>query len=143
MKRVLVIVIIVIAFVAVAYFLFLRRTPYSIAANIAGFKISSSLIVEQFNDDWANNPGGDGESFVLFSLKKDEKEKLINDCKINNYTPLPIKDILPDGFIYNYIGKKNQSGFYKLSIDKKDKRNYQITVLDLQQKKLLVYNIIY
>lgn len=143
MKRVLLIGIMGIAFVTIVYFLFLRRTPYSIAGNIAGFKVSSSLKVDQFNDDWAGNPGGDGESFVLFSIDKKEKEQLINDCKINNYNPLPIRDTLPDGFIYNYIGKKNQSGFYKLSIDKNDKRNYQITVLDLQQKKLLVYNIIY
>ncbi len=143
MKKKLIITIILIILGTTVYYLFLKRTPYNIASNIAGFKVSTSLQVEQFQDDWSNNPGGDGESFILFSLQESEKEKLVNDCKINNYKPLPIKDILPDNFIYRYVKKENQSGFYKLYKDKKDERNYQITVLNLHENKLIVYNVIY
>jgi len=143
MKKNLIITIILIILGTTVYYLFLKRTPYNIASNIAGFKVSTSLPVEQFQDNWSNNPGGDGESFILFSLQESEKEKLVNDCKINNYKPLPIKDILPDNFIYRYVKKENQSGFYKLYKDKKDERNYQITVLNLHDNKLIVYNVIY
>lgn len=143
MKKILVIILIVIALGTAAYYIFLRRTPYTIASNITGFKVPTSLTVEQFQDDWANNPGGDGESFILFSFQESEKEKLADACKINNYKPLPIKDTLPDNFIYRYVKKENQSGFYKLDKDKRDERNYQITVLNLQENKLIVYNVIY
>lgn len=143
MKKIIIITLILIILGTTVYYLFLKRTPYTIASNIAGFKVSKSLIVEQFQDDWANNPGGDGGSFILFSFQESEKKKLEDACKVNNYKLLPIKDTLPNDVIYKYIKKENQSGFYKLEKDKNDERNYQIIVLNLLENELIVYNVIY
>lgn len=121
----------------------MRRTPYTVGSLIAGFKIPTSLTVEQFQDQWNNNPGGDGESLVIFSFQDDEKEKLTKACGNKHYNSLPIKDTLPDDFIYRYVKKETQLGFYQLSIDAKDDRTYQITVLDLQENHLVIYNVIY
>ncbi|GIV28660.1 MAG: hypothetical protein N3F62_08070 [Bacteroidia bacterium] len=143
MKKILIFVLSIILIGTIVYYLFLKRTPYSIASNIAGFKVPTSLTVEQFQDNWINNPGGDGELFILFSFQESEKENLVTACKMNNYKPLPINDTLPDNFIYRYIKKENQSGFYKLEKDREDKRNYQITILNLQENKLIIYTVIY
>lgn len=143
MKKKLIIVLIVIVLSTTVYYFFFRRTAYTIASNITNFKVSTSLKVEQFQDDWANNPNGDGESFILFSFNEKDKENLVNACKKNNYKLLPIKDTLPDNFIYKYIQKENQTGFYKLNKDKKDERSYTIAVLNLLENKLIVYNVIW
>lgn len=143
MKKIRIITIIFIVLGTTVYYLFLRRTPYTIASSIADFKVPTSLTIEQFQDNWANNPGGDGESFILFSFQESEREKLTDACKGNSYKSLPIKEILPDNFIYNYMNQENQSGFYKLDKDKKDERSYQLTILNLQENKLIVYNVIY
>lgn len=143
MKKILIITIILVALCTTVYYFFLRRTPYTIASIVTGFKVTTSLNIETFQDNWANNLGGDGELLILFSFKENEKEKLVNNCISNNYKPLPINDTLPDNFIYRYVKKENQTGYYKLVKDKKDERNYQISVLNLQKNELIVYSVIY
>lgn len=124
------------------YFLY-RRTPYTVASIITGFKVPTSFHVEEYRDEWSNNLSGDGESFVVFSFTDEDEPLLEKNCKLNGYKILPLTEVLPDNTLNNYIVGKKQVGYYKLEVDEKDERSYQIAILNLHENKLVVYNVIY
>lgn len=142
MKKTIIMIVItlVIALLIVVYAFFLRRTPYTISEIFTGYKIPKTLSIVQFKDEW--NQNGDGESFIIFTIPSKEQLKLENNCIQKQYDKLPIKEDLPDNFIYNYINKTDSLGYYHLNVDKSDNRNYSVVILNLNEHKLLIYNVI-
>ncbi len=122
------------------YWFKLRRTPYSIAEVLTGIELKKELKISTFKDDWG--PNGDGESLIIFSLSSEQQAGLQDICIQKGYQKLPIKEDLPDYLIYNYIAKSDSLGYYSITIDKNDERNYNISILSLRKRVFLVYNVI-
>jgi len=141
--KILIVCVFILVICVLVFMLFFNRTPYSIASKLTGFKIPTSLKIEKFQDDWNNNPGGDGELFIIFSFQESEKNYLINSCVENNYKTQPINENLPSNFIKNNLLNNTKFFYYNYVIDKTDNRNYKLIFLNLETNKLLVYNIIY
>ena len=118
-----------------------RRTAYSVGSSQVGFNLPKSLVVEEFKETWNNNPSGDGEVIINFSINEDEKY-IENKCIKSGFKKLPIKETLPNNYIYSLMAMKDSIGYYKLKVDKNDERDYGISVLDLKRHKLYVYYVL-
>ena len=123
------------------YWFKLRRTPYSIVKVITGIGLNKEYRISTYKDAWGLN--GDGESLIIFSLTPEQQQGLKDICIQKKYFNLPVKEDLPDYLIYNYIPKSDSLGYYSISIDKNDERNYNISILSLDKGVFLVYNVIY
>ena len=134
-KRIVLIVVILIFVVAFV----LRRTPYTIAEALSEINLPRSLKVDKFQDEWNYNYTGDGETIIVFSFDKNDEQQLIKSCSKDKFEKLPISISLPYDVVYQFYNKKNQNGFYKCEIEK-DGVSYKIAILDLTDKKLVIYN---
>lgn len=141
MKKLFFILIIIMTFLFVLYWFKFRRTAYTVAQTITNLEISRKYKTEIFKEEWS--PNGDGESLIIFSILKDQQSYLIELCKKLEFKKLPIKEVLPDNFIYKYINYADTMGYYQLIIDKADKRNYKIVIINQPKEQLIIYNVIY
>lgn len=138
------IVLIVMIFLMLLFGLFwfkMRRTAYSVAQKITNMEISREYKIETYKDEWASN--GDGQSLIIFSIPQTQLSYFVQACVKKGFRKLPIKENLPDNLIYNYIDHLDTLGYYDLSIDKTDDRNYKLIVFYQVEKKLIIYNVIY
>lgn len=81
------------------------------------------------NEEW--NPNGDGIKIQIFEL-------LNLSPKLNDLDRCPIKEVLPP----NQIPKrflKITNGYYKCVIDKDDKRDFNILIIDAERKEMCIY----
>lgn len=140
-KYFFIILTIVVVAVSSVYWFKLRRTPYSIVKVITGIELNKEFRISTYKDAW--RPNGDGESLIIFSLTQEQQQGLIDICIQKKYFNLPVKEDLPVYLIYNYIPKSDSLGYYSISIDKNDERNYNISILSLDKGVFLVYNVIY
>lgn len=124
------------------YWFKIRRTAYSIATLHSGLQIHGGHEVVTFEDEWGLFPG-DGYSLVIMKLSPGVERDLQRQCVKKHYSKLPIKEILPDDTIYDYIDKNDSSGYYLLDIEEEDNRNYTLVILDLSNDELIVYYVLY
>lgn len=116
------------------------RTPYSLVKHHANIALNCHYKIEEFSDFWGAT--GDGETIIVISFYKQDIKKIVGQCIENNFRKLPVIELLPDDFIYKYLSK-DDTGYYKLTINEKDHRNYMITVLNTSTNKLILYYVLY
>ena len=111
------------------------------ARKFLGFSLSDkSLTSIEENEEWNNNPGGDGWEYVIFSFESKDSLKIKKECIAKKFKNLPIEESeLPDGAIYKFIDTRNRDGYYKLEIDSIDKMSYSLAVVDLNKRNIVVY----
>lgn len=110
--------------------------------GFSGAKINLTPVDEKEN--WNFNPTGDGEELVVFSFESKDSIAIVNECKKENFKKLPIdSEILPDRAIFQSIESANPEGYYKHKINDKDKMSYSVAVVDLRNKKIVVYSVFY
>jgi hypothetical protein len=91
-----------------------------------------NLKLHKFKENEKWSPNGDGIKIQFFDFEN------LNERNINGLNKLPIKEDLPP----NEIPKeflKNTNGYYKCIIDKEDRRNFDILIMDTLKKKICVY----
>jgi hypothetical protein len=110
------------------------RTPYKVARNISELNIKRDFHVQKFEERW-DNFSGDGYALVIFSLSKKQYSNIYNQCLAKRYDTLPFERI-PDYEILNYVN--DTSGLYNLDYLTSQEMDFNLTVLDKTNKKLLI-----
>jgi len=83
-------------------------------------------------------PNGNRISYIEIKLTDKQYKKILTKIKKKqDYNKLPIKG-LPDIYDNKYI-PSTKNGYFKLEIGKKDKRDFKLTVLDNDLKKIYCY----
>lgn len=136
-KIIIVTVIIVLGFITLFILIKSKRNPYNLLKLHTGIVLTNDCNVKKFIDRWEAN--GDGETLLIFEIHEKNINNLENKCKNMNYSKLPIKEDLPDNYIYNFISKKTKNGYYFLKTELNDPRNYTISIFDKTSRTLVVY----
>lgn len=111
--------------------------------RILGFKLPSDInkIEQDITSNY--NPTGDGTLFLEYSFNNSDTANLIAKCLEHGFLKLPVDEkALTDGAIFQYIGRHDSLGYYKLNKDK-DGMSYSIGVIDLSKNKIYVYEALY
>ena len=112
------------------------RTPLKVARLISGLEISNEVKFKMLRDEWS--PNGDGVTHIRATLTDQELNDFINQSIQKGYKRLPIKEtspglILPDG------ATDRMNGYYRLDQDKEHPGDFTFTIIDAQQKEMIVY----
>lgn len=111
--------------------------------RILGFKLPSNIEKVDRRRTSNYNPAGDGTLFIEYSFTGSDTAKLIAECLENGFLKLPVDEkALTDGAIFQYIGRHDSLGYYKLNKDK-DGMSYSIGVIDLSKSRIYVYEALY
>lgn len=111
--------------------------------RILGFKLPADIHKVERNRTSNYNPTGDGTLLVEYTFNNSDTANLINECLKNGFLKLPVDEsTLTDGVIFQYIGRDDSLGYYKLNRDK-DGMSYSIGVIDLSKNKIYVYEALY
>ncbi len=89
----------------------------------------------EFNQDW-RNANGDGSRMIEFDLTQEQVFTLEKQCLNKPYNSLPIKE---NGYNPSSLSPLDK-GYYKLKlISKKHRWDYELTVLDVSNRKLFLF----
>jgi hypothetical protein len=139
MKKNLIIILILAILLASVYLIFFKRSPYSIAKSYLGCKIAKSNHIDTFSEEWLFN--GDGYIFLVFSIKKEQIQK-IEDCCINqHFKRLPIPVFYTQFLnkeLKKYLNPDDSNGYYILVTDSNDYNSYKLAALNITKSKLII-----
>lgn len=111
--------------------------------RILGFKLPSNIEKVDRRRTSNYNPTGDGTLFIEYSFTDSDTAKLIAECLENGFLKLPInEESLSDGAIFQYVGREDTMGYYKLNMDN-DGMDYSIGIIDLSNNKVYIYETLY
>ena len=129
---VVVLVCIVIAKLVWTYFS--ASTPIQHAERQSELSLPDGIKLVRFEEDW-KNANGDGWRKIEFELTSHQITELQRQCLIKSYKRLPV---IENGYMPSYLNKVDK-GFYKLKLlSKNNPWDYEITILDIKEKKLYV-----
>lgn len=141
-------------FLVILFFLFFKykdhlppRTPLKIARIQSGLDIPKNVEIIEFKEEYSFN--GEGYIYILLKLHENNLHDIIKEIKKEKYKKLTYENLVTDKFIERVSGygiklydkdiNSIKDGFYKLNSINLNKLDFQITVIDLQKKELIVF----
>jgi len=123
------------------------RTPYKIARIHTDLTILDSYKLITFNENYSLS--GEGVIYIVFKLNNREFDNLVRDCQFKNYTDLTTNNLIKDGFLdpnpefgirlYDRSIRDIGEGYYKLEAKDLKSMDFNLTILDIVKKELIIY----
>lgn len=136
MKRKILIVITTVLIFAIVYIMFIKRTPEKILKQQFNIDLSDfNYSVMSFQEEWGDN--GDGFCQIVFNLEKITSNNLDYLKSMNTKTLPIIEKLSPNELDWNYLNSKN--GFYLYNASSDDIRNFKLFIIDIKNKKAVLY----
>ena len=140
MRKIVFILIIVTTLISVLSILFMTGKsdePYKLAKSESGLKLPKDMQLIEHKSQWIEF-NGNGYVLVVYGLKKDEINLLIDEAKNEKYETLPPETLIADDFVLSYI-KKAKKGVYQKKSNSKSSLDYSLSVIDETNNRLIVF----
>lgn len=141
-------------FLLILFFLYFKysdhlppSTPLKIARIQSGLVIDRNVKIIEFKEEYSFN--GEGYIYVRLKLHENNLHDIIKVMEKEKYKKLTYENLVKDKFIERDSGcgiklydkdiNLIKDGFYQLNFIKMNKLDFQITVIDLQKKELIVF----
>lgn len=112
------------------------RTPFKVARLVSGLPVPNNVDVLEFKEEWVDF-NGNGFSFIVLSLDRDEFNRLYEKSLDEGYKDLPITESIY-GPLKDISLRKNK-GRYKVVIENSETMSFKATMLSPDDNTIIVY----
>lgn len=141
-----IVLLVIMVFILAFFSCFNKRTPHKIASEQSGLKLSKTIKILDFKENYSDT--GEGFIYIVFGLTDKEFDNILKESINLNYKKLSVVNLVNDGFLDedpNYGLKlynkdiRDVEGYYKLTAKDLSSMDFSISVIDEVNSQLIVY----